>query len=781
MNRENKFLIKSPVYLDCRHFDGSGIGTYIGNLLRHYSQLDEHYPIEILARSEHIPGIQAFSKFNVRPYNDPIYSVREQFKWVSKIDPFGLLHVPHYNAPLIYPGQLITTVHDVCHVAMRQFFPGFLKRVYSRDFLHLVLRKADFVITVSEFSKAEIIKYFNIPEDKIRVIYNGVDPIFRPLIGEEAQAVLRRHGLPQEYLLFIGNVKPHKNISGLVTSYKMALADQPDLPPLVILGQYKNLLTGIPGLAEQVSDPRLRNKIIFTGYLPTEDLPAIYSQAMLFLFPSFYEGFGLPTLEAMACGTPVITSNCASIPEVVGDSALLVDPYNHEMMSQSILDLAGDSQLQLSYRKKGLEHVKKFNWEHSAREHLEIYAQAQAQARAHKLPAKYQDRRPRPENRGNILFLDQYGDRIGGGQVILLDILERFRASNNWDIHISVPNEGSFTRKLEEAGFNYWCVPTWQPSPHKGLVSELSRYLFSSVKSTYLLSKKIRRYNIDAIYCNGGRTFLSGSLLSLLFPLKVFWHLHLILDRQQKRVVTFFGRLPSVKVILAVSKTLESQYKNDSIAPKLRTVANWVSPQLFATPRIQRKAQLELPMRIGVVGLICRAKGQWTILEALNACPEILPIQLKIYGEPLVTEAKDWNDFEGQMGQLKQKGWDVGYAGFENNTLKIYDNLDILVVPSIVPEAFGLTAIEAMAREVLVISNRSGALSEIIQHRSNGFLYQADRYSELPQLLKDLGTGKYEIPAIREAGLRTVEDLYHPEVQLNKLHDLIRNEVEVTP
>ncbi|OGH01966.1 MAG: hypothetical protein A2600_04465 [Candidatus Lambdaproteobacteria bacterium RIFOXYD1_FULL_56_27] len=774
MNAENRFLLQSPVYLDCRHFDGSGIGTYIGNLLRYYDKIAAGYPIEILAREEHIAGIKSFAHFNIRAYNDPIYSIREQFRWLSKIEPFGLLHVPHYNAPLVYPGQLITTVHDVCHVAMRQFFPGFLKRVYSRDFLRLVLHKANFVITVSQFSKSEIIKYFGIPEEKIRVIYNGVDPIFRPVPEAEAQMVLRRHGLPSEFLLFIGNVKPHKNISGLVQAYQIALEQYPDLPPLVILGQYKNLLTGIPGLSELVGNPKLREKIIFTGYLPTDDLPAIYSQALIFLFPSFYEGFGLPTLEAMACGTPVITSNCASIPEVVGDSALLVDPYNPEGIADSILSLAGDSGKQRELRLKGLEHVKAFSWEKSAREHLGIYALAQSEARIRRRPA------PKPvlEKKSNILFLDQYGDRVGGGQVILLDIMEKFRSTGKWDIHISVPNEGSFTKKLEEAGFEYWCVPTWQPSPQKGLLAELSRYLFSSVKSTYLLSKKIKHYHIDAIYCNGGRTFLSGSLLSLLFPLKVFWHLHLILDRQQKRVVTFFGRLPSVRAILAVSNTLEQQYRNDSIYPKIFTIANWVSPHLFQVRRTFRGSGFDSPLRVGVVGLICKAKGQWSILKALDSWPNPLPIHLLIFGEPLLSEPEAWEEFQGQIKTLTAKGWDVGYAGFENDTLKIYDNLDVLVIPSIVPEAFGLTAIEAMAREVVVLSNRSGALVEIIQHEKNGFLYNSGNPSELPSLLQKLLEGQYNIKRIRQAGLETVQLNYHPEVQLEKLHELVSHEVE---
>src|SRR3989339_740954 len=346
---------QSPIYLDCRHYDGSGIGTYIGNLVAMYSQIAKDLPLELMVRREHLMGIKAISNFGVKIYNDPIYSVREQFKWITKIDAKGILHVPHYNAPLFFPGNLITTVHDVCHVAQRQFFSGMLKRIYSGQFLQRVLTKSHAIVTVSNFSKSEILKYFNVPEEKIHVIYNGVDPMFRPLPREESQQVLDKHRFPNEYLLFIGNVKPHKNILGLITSYKIALEQNPSLPPLVILGQYKNLITGIPNLRQIMENEDFKRHIIFTGYLPTADLPAIYSRAMLFLFPSFYEGFGLPTLEAMSCGTPVITSNCASIPEVVGDSALLVDPYNPEGMAQAILNLSEKTDLQEYYREKGLK------------------------------------------------------------------------------------------------------------------------------------------------------------------------------------------------------------------------------------------------------------------------------------------------------------------------------------------------------------------------------------------------------------------------------------------
>ena len=583
-----------PVYLDCRHIDGSGIGTYISNLISNLDQYDLDHPIEILARDVHIPQIKKLCRFKIITYNAPIYSVHEQFRWVTKINPFGLLHVPLYNAPLFYPGNLITTVHDVCHMAMRQFFPGALRHIYSGQFLHMVLKKSDFVITVSNFSKSEIIKYYNIPEEKIRVIYNGVNPIFRPIEEEQRKAVLKKHNLPLEFLLFLGNVKPHKNINGLVESYIMALKQKPDLPALVILGRYKHLITAIPNLGKLIANKEVESRIIFTGYLPTEDLPAIYSQALMFLFPSFYEGFGLPNLEAMACGTPVITSNCSSIPEIVENSAILIDPYNNEMIADAILNLAANVELQQTYRERGLSQVQKFSWNKSAREHVAVYNQAiglPSRQTGKLFPSAVVSQKRKP----NILFMDQYGDRIGGGQIILLDILENFRSRDKWNIFISIPNEGLFTKTLKERKFSYWCIPIWKPSPSGSTYTEMFSYLFSSIKSAYLLSKKFKKYNIDIVYCNGGRTFLSGCLLSFMFKIRLYWHMHMVLDSAQKKVVTIFGRLPKIIHILVASHTVEKQYNGYAIKNKIITIDNWVSPELIAFPRVKRNEQLSSP------------------------------------------------------------------------------------------------------------------------------------------------------------------------------------------
>lgn len=761
-----------PVYLDCRHFDGSGIGTYISNLISNFNQYNLNYPIEILTRDEHIPQIKKLCSFKIITYNDPIYSVREQFKWVNKINPFGLLHVPLYNAPLFYPGNLITTVHDICHIAMRQFFPGALRHIYSDQFLRMVLKKSDFVITVSNFSKSEIINYFNIPEEKIRVIYNGVNPIFRPIGEEQRNAVLKKHNLPSEFLLYIGNVKPHKNITGLVESYIMALKRNPDLPALVISGRYNQLITATPNIRKLIAGKETESRIIFTGYLPTVDLPAIYSQALMFLFPSFYEGFGLPNLEAMACGTPVITSNCSSIPEVVGNSAILIDPYNCEMISDAILNLAGNSELQQTYRERGLSQAQKFSWDKSAREHVAVYNQTIGLTS--RQAGKLFPSATVPQNRkANILFMDQFGDRIGGGQIILLDILENFRSRDKWNIFISVPNEGLFTKILKDKKFSYWCVPIWKPSQSGSTYTEMFSYLFSSIKSTYLLSKKIKKYNIDIVYCNGGRTFLSGSFLSFLFKIRIYWHMHVVMDRTQMKVVTTLGRLPKVIHILTASHTVKKQYNGYAIQNKIITIDNWVSPDLIATPLVKRNEQLINPIRVGLVGQIFHAKGQWTTLESLLQAKNVFPLQLLIYGNPLPEEAEKWEDFQETVKELIRIGWDIQFLGYQQSKIKIYDNLDVLVIPSLLPEAFGLTAIEAMAREVVVISNRSGELANIIQNKVNGFFYNSKCFDELIPILQDLLDQTYDISDIRNQGLETVRQHYNPTKQLERLHSLL--------
>ena len=379
------------LYLDCRMLQGSGIATYLHNLIRSYKKKDHQLDLQYLVKN-YTSIISAAPYYqNQHRFDSKIYSIHEQLFYPKRMGKGDVLHVPHYNAPLMFSGKLIVTVHDLCHYVMKDYFNGLPKRIYAGMFMKLVLIRADHIITVSHFTKNEIIKHFRIDPGKITVIHNGVDSYFYPRTEAETQRFLASNNLPERYLLYVGNIKPHKNISRLILAYYRAKSIAEDLPKLVICGRHDQNYNVVSQLYQSgaIMEPFVKENILFLGYAKYEDLPYLYSGADLFLFPSLYEGFGIPPLEAMACGTPALASNTSSLPEVLGDCALLVDPYNPADIAEGIIKLWNNPSLQKEMVDKGLIHVQKYNWESSAEEHLEIYQKHVAKKR-------------------NILFVDQY-------------------------------------------------------------------------------------------------------------------------------------------------------------------------------------------------------------------------------------------------------------------------------------------------------------------------------------------------------------------------------------
>jgi Glycosyltransferase len=240
---------------------------------------------------------------------------------------------------------------------MKEFFKGPAKRFYSSIFMRQILKKSSVIITPSHFTRGEILKYFNIDQKKIAVIHNGLDPHFYPRTINEQKTAQKTNGFPNSYLLYVGNIKRHKNITRLIQGYYKAWKQKSDLPKLFIVGQsdqgYDPYLEVISDFDEVDSD--FENQVIFKGYVPYEDLPALYSGADVFIFPSLYEGFGFPPLEAMACGTPVIASNNSSLPEVLGDNALYVDPYDINQITSSILKIYENAEFVEPFINNGLK------------------------------------------------------------------------------------------------------------------------------------------------------------------------------------------------------------------------------------------------------------------------------------------------------------------------------------------------------------------------------------------------------------------------------------------
>jgi glycosyltransferase involved in cell wall biosynthesis len=305
---------------------------------------------------------------------------------LRKVRP-DLLHCTANTAPGFCPVPLLLTVHDVIYLEGLAFGGSAYQNVgnlYRRLFALPSIKKARMIITVSNYEKNRIIQRCDdeIERDKISVIYNGVDGRFHPCYRKELiDAFKRQYNLPEDYILFLGNTAPKKNTSNMIRAYVEYWRKCPDAPPVVITDherwrvekviQELKLQTAKGG--ESATRRELMRKFIFPGYVPSNLMPLAYNGAMLFVYPSLRESFGLPILEAMSCGVPVITSNTSAMPEIAGGAAMLADPTQYKDIAHAMEQLVSDTALRESCRQKGLARAAQFSWENAARDLLSLY------------------------------------------------------------------------------------------------------------------------------------------------------------------------------------------------------------------------------------------------------------------------------------------------------------------------------------------------------------------------------------------------------------------------
>jgi glycosyltransferase involved in cell wall biosynthesis len=279
-----------------------------------------------------------------------------------------ILHVPGFDAPRWKPCPVVLTVHDLIGMLFPQNLPP-AARFYWAWWLPHSIRWADRVIADSENTRQDIVRLVGLDADRIEVIPLGVERSFQPVQDQASlDRVRRRYNLPDKFLLYLGTLEPRKGIDTIISAYHL-LSGQ-NSQAMVIAGKkgwYEDTLF------EQVRTLRLEGRVHFTGYPVDEDLPALYSLASAFLFPSRYEGFGLPPLEAMACGTPVICSNAASLPEVAGDAAVLIPPDRPELLAAAIERVLQDRAFGEELRARGLVQASRFTWEETAHRTLQVY------------------------------------------------------------------------------------------------------------------------------------------------------------------------------------------------------------------------------------------------------------------------------------------------------------------------------------------------------------------------------------------------------------------------
>lgn len=362
--------------IDARKLHDYGIGTYIRNLLRELARLDHTTEFVLLCRPDDVDGVRALGE-NFRPAIERAgnYSIAEQIKVPLALRREGvdLFHAPHYVLPPLVHCRSVVTIHDCIHLMFPQYLPNRAALTYARTSMALAARRATRVLTVSETSKADIMKFFGTDPSKIDVIYNAYDERFgvEP-VEEDVVRVRERYQLHDEFILYAGNVKPHKNLERLIDAFQIVRSRGLDHLKLVMIGDD---ISKYASLRRAVHRYQLHNYVRFLGYLPEQTLAVMYRLAGVFVFPSLYEGFGLPPLEAMASGTPVVTSNVSSLPEVTGDAAELVDPYDPEAIADGIYRVLTDVELRRDLRRRGLARAHQFSWGASVRRVREIYGE----------------------------------------------------------------------------------------------------------------------------------------------------------------------------------------------------------------------------------------------------------------------------------------------------------------------------------------------------------------------------------------------------------------------
>lgn len=297
------------------------------------------------------------------------WSIDRLFRIGQKFRKYDLYHETNY-IPMPFDGPTVVTVFDLSFHLHRETHPTDRVR-HMEKYFYPRLKLADHFITISEASRQEMVKHLGLPINKISVTYLGLDEYFKPIMGDELKLGLSLYGLKAgSYILYVGTLEPRKNITAVLQAYALLPKRIQSGYPLVLAGGKGWLMEKLEG---EIKSLNIASTTILTGYVPVEHLPALYSGATVFVYPSLYEGFGLPPLEAMACGTPVITSNVSSLPEVVGDAGIMVDPSDVKRLRDEIERVLDDSSLRASLGDRGMARAKQFTWEKCARQTLDVY------------------------------------------------------------------------------------------------------------------------------------------------------------------------------------------------------------------------------------------------------------------------------------------------------------------------------------------------------------------------------------------------------------------------
>ncbi len=355
----------------------TGTEHYSSSLLRALTELPEaeRYPFALYANSP--SALEARSRlgfalpgnWHVRAIPFPRLWTHVRLSWEMATKPPRVLFVPSHVVPLWHPRRTVVTIHDLGYLRYPQ-----AHTLASRLYLHLSTifsaRAASKVIAISEATKHDLIDRYKIAPGKITVIYHGRDPIFAPVRDErKIKGTAARYGINRPYCIHVGTLQPRKNLAMLAQAWGKLSAQMENPPQLLLVGKRGWLYNS---LLQQIEAAGLGNLVKLADYVERDDLPALYSGAVALTFPSLYEGFGLPVLEAMSCGTPVLASTASSVPEVVGGAGILLNPHDPQAWASAVQRLAEDQPLRAELSRRGVERAAQFTWERCARQTLRV-------------------------------------------------------------------------------------------------------------------------------------------------------------------------------------------------------------------------------------------------------------------------------------------------------------------------------------------------------------------------------------------------------------------------
>lgn len=375
-----RIAINAQLLSFSRSYRSGGISRYLYHLLTELSRL--RTPHRLTAFVPELPssaGDWEGGSLRLRATRWPTRQPGLRILWEQLALPLvcgqqrhDLLHSAAYVAPLFWRGPSVVTVYDLSFLRYPQVFNRG-NRIYLRTLASLSARRADRVLTISEHTRRDVIELLGVPAEQVVTTYCGVEDRFGPLDRSEVEAYRSARGLPDRYVLYLGTLEPRKNVATLLRAFAHLRSSFALPHKLVLAGapgwQYENLHASVAKLG-------IDSEVCFLGFVPEHEQALCYNAADLFAYPSLYEGFGLPVLEAMACGVPVVASNAASLPEVVGDAGIQVNPLDERALSEAMARVLGDAELSSALGAAGLERARHFSWKTMAAQTLEAYEQA---------------------------------------------------------------------------------------------------------------------------------------------------------------------------------------------------------------------------------------------------------------------------------------------------------------------------------------------------------------------------------------------------------------------